>query len=469
MNSVLRRLRQDQVNRPISPRRIVLKNSADKPLALTKQADKNESFHLVRLPRQSLTTHAIKKVETMNVLMISPGFPVEQPFFTRGLARQGHQVIGVGDQPEDNLPEIAKSALAAYLQVPSFADEGAVFAKVADAAKHVQIDQIECTWEPFMVLAAKLREGLGLPGMTVEQTIPFRDKEKMKQVLDQNSIRTPKHISTTTMEGVRSSAEKIGYPICVKPISGAGSADTYRVDSAEQLEEILPRMGHVQEVSVEEFIEAEEFTFDTICVDGEIKFFNICCYRPRPLMGRSHQWISQQTVAVRDVLDPYYESGRQMGVEVIKALGFRNGFTHMEWYRKSDGEAVFGEIAARPPGANTVDLMNFANDFDVYQGWAEAVTKGSFSQPINRSYNAGHVFKRAHGEGRIQRIEGLEGLMSDYSEHMCIIDLLPVGAPRRDWKQTLRSDGMIIVRHPDFWKTCEILDQIGQRLQMYAG
>ena len=201
----------------------------------------------------------------MNILMISPGFPGEQPFFTRGLKRQGHDVIGIGDQNQNDLPKIAKEALAAYLQVPSFTDESAVFAKVAEAANKVRIDQIECTWEPFMVLAAKLREMLGLPGMTVEQTIPFRDKEVMKQVLDRNGIRTPKHLSTTTKDGVRDAASRVGYPICVKPISGIGSADTYRVDSEQHLEEILPLLGHVQEVSVEEFIEADEFTFDTVC------------------------------------------------------------------------------------------------------------------------------------------------------------------------------------------------------------
>ncbi|MFT7634107.1 MAG: hypothetical protein ACI87E_005166, partial [Mariniblastus sp.] len=59
----------------------------------------------------------------MNILMLSPGFPVEQPFFTRGLARQGHNVIGIGDQHEHALPEIAKNALQAYFQVPSFTDE----------------------------------------------------------------------------------------------------------------------------------------------------------------------------------------------------------------------------------------------------------------------------------------------------------------------------------------------------------
>ncbi|MEM7453331.1 MAG: ATP-grasp domain-containing protein [Planctomycetota bacterium] len=404
----------------------------------------------------------------MNVLMISPGFPVEQPFFTRGLAKQGHSVIGLGDQNEHELPEIAKSALSAYLKV-QLSDENAVLGMVSAAARKARIDLVECTWEPYMVLAARIREMLGLPGMTVEQTVPFRDKEKMKQVLDANGIRTPRHFSTTSKEGVREAAAEIGYPVCVKPIAGAGSADTYRVDDAEHMEEILPRLGHVTEVSVEEFIEAEEFTFDTVCVNGEIKFYNMCMYRPRPLMGRTHQWISQQTIALRDIDHEYLESGRQMGAAVINALGFQSGFTHMEWYRKEDGEAVFGEIAARPPGANTVDLMNFANDFDVYRGWAEAVTSGTFSQPVNRGFNAGHIFKRAQGDGHIQRIEGLEGLMADYGQHIVYVDLLPVGAPRRNWKQTLRSDGMIIVRHPDFSATTEILDQIGVRLQMYAG
>jgi len=403
----------------------------------------------------------------MNVMMISPGFPVEQPYFTRGLARQGNHVIGLGDQGEHDLPEIAKNSLAAYLQV-QLSDEQAVLAKVAETIRHVQIDRVECTWEPYMVLAAQIREMLKLPGMTVEQTLPFRDKEKMKQVLDRNGIRTPRHASTTTKDGVRQAAAEIGYPICVKPIAGAGSADTYRVDDDTQLEKVLPLLGHVTQVSVEEFVEADEFTFDTICINGEIKFFNICMYRPRPLVGRSHQWISQQTIALRDVFDPAYESGRQMGFDVIKALGFQTGFTHMEWYRKPDGEAVFGEIGGRPPGANTVDLMNFSNDFDIFEGWAEACTKGTFSLPVERKYNAGHIFKRAQGDGHIQRIEGLEGLLADFGQHFCAVDLLPIGAPRRDWKQTLRSDGMIIVRHPDLGTTIDILDQIGTRLQMYA-
>ncbi|HMO13746.1 MAG TPA: ATP-grasp domain-containing protein [Pirellulaceae bacterium] len=406
---------------------------------------------------------------TKTVLMISPGFPVEQPFFTRGLAQTGAHVLGLGDQAEHDLPPIARESLSAYIQVPSFSDESAIMHRVLEAAQKVRIDQVECTWEPYMTLAAQIRERLGLPGMSVAQTLPFRDKEIMKQVLDRHGIRTPRHFSTTTADGVRQAAHEIGFPVCVKPIAGAGSADTYRVDNADVLEQVLPRLRHVAEVSVEEFIEAEEFTFDTICVDGEIKYFNICRYRPRPLIGRQNEWISQQTIALKDVDSPDLKSGREMGFAVIKALGFQTGFTHMEWYRKADGEAVFGEIGARPPGANTVELMNYACDIDTFRGWGEAVIHHQFSQPIVRKYNCASIFKRAQGQGRIRHIEGLEKLMYEYGEHVCVVDLLPIGAPRRNWLQTLRSDGMIIVRHPDYATVCEIADQFGIRLQLYAG
>jgi formate-dependent phosphoribosylglycinamide formyltransferase (GAR transformylase) len=405
----------------------------------------------------------------MNVLMISPGFPQEQPFFTQGLARQGASVVGLGDQPQDALPERAKNALAAYLQVSSFTDSRQIMAQVAEFAHHHRIDRVECTWEPFMTLAAQLREMLRVPGMTVEQTLPFRDKEIMKQKLDAHGIRTPKHASSKTAHGVRASVSQIGFPVCIKPIAGAGSADTYRVDNARELDQIIPRLGHVTEVSVEEFIEGTDYTFDTVCVDGEIKFFNIAMYRPRALIGRQEEWISQQTVVIRDVDDPILAAGRRMGEAVNKALGFKTGFTHMEWFLKPDGEAVFGEIGARPPGAGLVDLMNFANDIDLFGGWAEAVVHGRFSAAVQRKYNCAHIYKRAQGQGCIQNITGLAGLMADYGPHICAIDLLPIGAPRRNWKQSLRSDGMVIVRHPDFATTCEIADQVGIRLQIFAG
>ena len=402
-----------------------------------------------------------------NIVMLSPGFPLEMAYFTRALTGVGATVIGVGDQPPHAVPAEAREALAHYEHV-SLADEGAVMAALHGLSRHVRIDQVECLWEPYMMLAAHIRASFGLPGMTAEQTLPFRDKERMKQVLDAAGIRTPRHASTSTVAGAWEAAERLGFPQIVKPIAGAGSADTYRVDSAEELDTVLAMVRHVAEVSVEEFVEAEEFTHDTVCAGGEILFENVCWYRPRPLHARSHEWVSPMTVALRDLDDERLQAGRAMGRGVLAALGFQAGFAHMEWYLKADGEVVFGEIGARPPGGRTVDVMNYATDGDLFRVWAEAVVHGQMSQPLERRYNAASIFKRAEGSGRIVRIDGLERLLAEYGDSVVTIDLLPVGAPRRDWRATLISDGMVIVRHPDLGPLIELADRFASELRLYA-
>jgi len=404
----------------------------------------------------------------MNVLMISPGYPVEMPLFVRGLTDVGATVYGVADVPRDDLPPLARQNLSGYLRVPSLVDEEAVIEAVRRWVGPVKMERVVCLWEPGVLLAARLRDALGIPGMTLGEAIPFRNKDAMKERVAAAGIRTPRHQSATGAAQVRDAAQQIGFQVIIKPIAGAGSMDTYRADNGAELDDALARMQHIDEVNVEEFVDGEEFTFDTICIDGTIAYFNVSYYRPRPLAFRSTEWISPMTYCLRDLSDPRLAGGIAMGHAVLKALGFRNGFTHMEWYRKDDGEVVFGEIAARPPGANTVDLMNFASDIDLFTGYAEAEVLGTFTQIVDRKYNAVNVFKRAQGKGRIQRIEGLERIQQQLGPYIAHLDLLPIGAPRRDWVQTLVSDGYVVLRHPDLPTLMQMADMVASDLRLYA-
>lgn len=405
----------------------------------------------------------------MNVLMISPGFPQEMRFFTRGLAQVGARVIGIGDQPESAVPEPARAALSAYVQIGSFTDEAAVLDRVREIARRVTLDRVECLWEPYMILAARIREMLGLPGLTVEQTVPLRDKEAMKRVLDAAGIRTPHHYSATTVEQVREACERIGFPVVVKPIAGAGSADTYRVDSTDDLDRIVPRLARVPEVSVEEFVVGEDMTYETLCTDGRIAFESVATYEPRALVMKENEWISPSTFVFRDPEAAEFDAGREMGHRVIDALGFQTGYTHMEWYRTPSGEAIFGEIGGRPPGARLVDLINYASDIDTYVGWAETVVHGRFSQPVERKYHSAWVFKRARGQGTIQRYEGLEAILAEFGPWICAVELNPIGSPRRDWRSQLMGDGMVVLRHPDRTTAVAMRDHIQAHLHIVAG
>lgn len=404
----------------------------------------------------------------MNVLFLSPGFPTEMNDFVRGLAEVGAEVIGMGDQHQSAVPERARTALSAYVQV-DFADEDACVETAADIARRVGLDRVECLWEPLMILAARIRGRLGLPGLTMDQTVPFRDKEHMKASLDAAGIRTPHHYRANTADQVREAVSRIGYPVIIKPIAGAGSESTYRLNGEGDLDPVLTAVRAVPEVSVEEFVDGEEFTFDTVCAGGEILFHNVCWYRPRPLIGKQNEWVSQQTVILRDPDVEYLAGGREMGWRVIEALGFRDGFTHMEWYLTPDGEAVFGEIGARPPGGRTVDAMNWASDIDLFRWWAYAVVHGSIPESLERRYNAVTVFKRAVGQGRIQAYEGLDRLLGEFGEWVLTVELNPIGAPRRDWRAQLLGDGLIALRHPNLETAVHMADRFASEFRLLAG
>jgi biotin carboxylase len=400
--------------------------------------------------------------------MLAPGYPGEMPYFCRGLAQHGADVIGVSDIPEHELPRLTRESMKGYIKVANFMDEAAVVRAVQGSVGRQQVARVVCLWEPGVILAARLREALGVLGMGVDQAQTFRNKDLMKQRVTAAGVRTPKHASATTIKGVKDAAQELGFPLIIKPIAGAGSMDTIKASSVEELEQGLARVKAYDEVNVEEFIEGEEYTYDTICIDGRIVYENVCYYRPNPLVARSTEWISPQTMTLRDLTPHTVQQGVALGHHVLEAMDFQTGMTHMEWFYTPKGEAIFGEIAARPPGAQTVDLMNYTSDVDLFAGYAEAELHGRFSLDTTRKYNAVNIFKRAQGSGRITRIEGLHSIMADYGEHIVHIDLLPVGAERRNWIQTLISDGYVTARHPDFETACEMADQIGMRLQLYA-
>jgi len=383
----------------------------------------------------------------MRVVFLSPRYPPEMRHFTRGLAEVGATVLGVGDGQPD--PELRRY-LSDYLEVPSLFDEADVIRRVHAWLRGRSVDRVLANWEPLVLTAARLRELFGMPGMSVDTVRGFRDKQLMKERVAAAGVRVPRSARARSIEGVRRALEVIGTPAIIKPISGAGSADTYRIDSEGALERILPLLRHVEEVSCEEFITGEELTYDTVCVGGNPVYESVTQYLPNALEMRSQEWVSPIMLSVRDLEQPHIQAGIALGRQVLKALGMGDGMTHMEWFRKPDGEVVFGEIACRPGGACVVDLMNYTGDIDLFREWARVVCWHAFEATRERKYNVGIVFKRAHGQGRISAITGLTEYYQRFRPHIVEDTLLRPGTPRRDWKATLLSDGYLVVRHPEW-------------------
>ena len=404
----------------------------------------------------------------MRVVFLAPAYPPEMVQYTRGLAEVGAEVYGVADTPQSRLPSEVRRYLTGYLEVPRIMDEDDVLERVSKWLRGKTVDRIVSNWEPLVILAAKLRERHGMPGMSVDTVRGFRDKELMKERVRAAGLRVPRSRRVQTERETRAAAEEIGYPLILKPIAGAGSADTYRVTSNAELDETIQKMRGIPEASCEEYVIGEEFTFDTVCINGRPAYENVAAYLPKPIEMRSIEWISPVIITVRNMYQPKLAPGVELGRNVLKALNMGTGFTHMEWFLTPKGEAVFGEIACRPGGAHLVDQMNYTSDIDLFREWARVACWHSFEANKPREYNAGVIFKRALGQGRVTRIEGLGDWLKAAGRWAVEEQLLRPGTPRRNWKQTLLSDGHVMVRHPDWDEAYRLSFLAATGIRMYA-
>ena len=58
--------------------------------------------------------------------------------------------------------------------------------------------------------------------------------------------------------------------------------------------------------------------------------------------------------------------------------------------------------------------------------------------------------------------------MSRHRRWIARVDLLPIGAKRRDWTQTFLADGNLVVRHPEDGACMELAREAAETIQVYA-
>ena len=100
-----------------------------------------------------------------NVIFISPNFPVNYWQFCHELRCDGVNVLGIGDQPYDELRFELKSSLTEYYKVSSLEDYDQVYRAVAFFIfKYGRIDFLESNNEYWLEQDAHLRSDFNIAG-----------------------------------------------------------------------------------------------------------------------------------------------------------------------------------------------------------------------------------------------------------------------------------------------------------------
>ncbi len=382
-----------------------------------------------------------------NVIFVAP-FPLETTLrFARAAAR---------------LPDVR---LLGIVQQAPTGEDARIFADVVEVedgldtdqirqaaevliGRHGKIHRILGILEPLQVQLAEVRAALGVPGTDRETADLFRDKARMKDELRRHGLPCARHRLIRSWADAESFVAEVGFPMVLKPLAGMGCKSTWTIKTVDELRGALHALhaGPDHPALAEEFLRGREFSFETITINGEVRFQSCSRYFPTPLEVMETPWIQWVVVLPRDIDGPEYADARELGVRAVKALGLETGFTHMEWFRRDDGSLAIGEIAARPPGAHIVLSNSYVHDADMYRAWARATVDDAFDGPYERKYAVGVAFLRGIGHGRVVRVSGAEQASAKIG-HLVVDSRLPkLGTMRSD---SYEGDGYVIVRDPD--------------------
>lgn len=311
----------------------------------------------------------------MNYIVISPYYPQNFQQFTIELANQGINVLGIGQEPYDQLDQPLKDALTEYFRVENLENLDEVKRAVAFLFyKHGPIDRIESHNEYWLEQDAQLREQFNVFGAKPKDLKKTKFKSEMKKLFKKAGVPVVPGQVVKTISGVDLAVNKLGLPLIAKPDNGVGAAATFKLETKEDVEHFKSEWNQETVYFFEKFVQSGEIcTFDGLVdKDGNIVFSTTFDYAHTPLDLMIYKMDNSYYV-LKD-MDPKL---RAYGEAIVKVFGMKERFFHIEFFRDGD-DYVAIEYNNRPAGGFTIDVYNFAHSIDLYKGYAAIVAEEPF-------------------------------------------------------------------------------------------
>ena len=317
-------------------------------------------------------------ISLKNVVFISPNFPTNYWHFCHELLCDGMNVLGIGDQPYDELRLELSESLTEYYKVSTLEDYDQVYRAVAFFAfKYGRIDFLESNNEYWLEQDAHLRSDFNIPGGFRVEDIPrIRYKSGMKEYYRRAGIPTARYHMVDDAEGCRAFIEEVGWPVIVKPDNGVGATATYRLENDEQLLAFLTGYDGCPSYIMEEYIDGEINSYDAILDSNGEPLFETGNITGVSIMDI----VNSQDNAFYHILKELPDDTRAFGRAAATSFGVTSRFVHFEFFRlKSDqpigkkGQLVALEVNMRPSGGYTPEMINYAHSTNVYKIWADMV------------------------------------------------------------------------------------------------
>lgn len=245
-------------------------------------------------------------------------------------------------------------------------DKEAWIDAAAEIDRSLPVTGLVCLVDSLMVHTARIAERLGLPWHPLEVAATVHDKYRMRARLQDAGVRSVPATQVESEDDVRAFAERVGWPIVVKPVRATGSLGVARLDGPDDVAGVLDRGAQHLHVAAaepvfmaERFMTGPQFSVETMSEDGahHVVALTKKYSDPGTLVEVGHSLPVMLPDVERVSLEAYL-------TELLDALGVRFGPTCTELVWTDDGPTVI-ESQLRVSGDEIQSLVERALGVDL--------------------------------------------------------------------------------------------------------
>jgi biotin carboxylase len=210
------------------------------------------------------------------------------------------------------------------------------------------------TWDEARILqATEVAAALGLPGEPAAAA-RCRDKHLTRQALAAAGVAQPQSLRVDSLDAALAEADRLGYPVILKPTDLALSHGVVKVEDPQQLADAYQYINQLKhggipdwkpKILIEEYVSGEEISVDTAVHRGEL--FPLCLAHKE--IGYPPYCIEVGHYVYGD--EPLLRDPQVLGLlrDTHRALGFTDGISHTEIMLTATGPKII-EVNGRLGG-----------------------------------------------------------------------------------------------------------------------
>lgn len=316
-------------------------------------------------------------------------------------------------------PEIFNDSI-----VVEFKNWGKVVEKIRELSTN--IDAVACWDEAMTHIADDISKELNLSPISKLDSQPFRFKDRMRMVCEATGIKTPRY---RIIDQFSDTVKLINweYPLIVKPTSFLSSIGVKKVNNFSELQQVVGQLLSVKfpvyiansvyelgdiynlepRVLVEEYIEGQEYSLESIIVNSE--------YYP---LGITQKIVDDEVfmdevghIFPANISSHLKEKVLKWGELLHNVLRLYNVSSHAEFRVDKNGEIYLIEIGARIGGDFIPKLMtnSFADkSFNFYDSYVHARMGIRKIVDTQTDRFSGIVFFKLRPEDYGKKFEGID-------------------------------------------------------------